>query len=285
MKSILIAPILGLAFLLPVAAQDEEPAQQASQRPERTPAQWEAYWELNEAARCYHDGDYVAAQEHSEKALSLDPASKVAPLFVARTIHAQYKPGDWSEANVAKANEAIDAYKRILIRDPLSEESYKAVAYLYGATKQQELQRQWILQRALDANVSAEKRSEAYVVLASKDWDCSFKITELPANKTTTTSGRSATVHWLKPKDPAEFEKAQQCATEGLEFIEAAISLAPDSEAAWTYKYNLLLEASKLAEMDHKPRLKAEIEQQIRAVQIKSAELRTANPDPPVTKP
>ncbi len=282
MKSILIAPLLGLAFLLPVAAQDEVPGQQASQRPERTPAQWEAYKELNEAARCYHDGDFVAAQQHSEKALLLDPASRTAPLFIARTIHAQYRPGIWTEANAAKANEAIDAYKRILLKDPLSEEAYKAVAYLYGATKQEELLRQWLLQRALHPNVAADKRSEAYVILASKDWDCSFKITELPTSKFVTLARRKATVYYQKPKDPAEFEKAQQCAAEGLEFIEAAITLAPESETACSYKTNLLIEMSKLAEMDHQPLLKAEYDRQMSEAESKTRELseRKANPPP-----
>ena len=45
------------------------------------------------------------------------------------------------------------------------------------------------------------KRAEAYVVLASKDWDCSFKITELPSNKTTTVeAGNRAKVSYKKPQ-------------------------------------------------------------------------------------
>ena len=43
-----------------------------------------------------------------------------------------------SPENIAKANEAIQAYQQILQKDPKNEEAYKAIAYLYGATKEDE---------------------------------------------------------------------------------------------------------------------------------------------------
>jgi tetratricopeptide (TPR) repeat protein len=265
-RSILIAPFLVLAFFSPAAAQDDSPVRQASESPELTTAQREARQELNEAASSYHDGNFVAAQQHSEKALSLDPSSKTALLFVARTIHAQYKPGDQTEANVAKAREGIDAYKRILTQDRQSEEAYKAIAYLFGSLKENELQRQWVFQRAVDPNYSNEKRAEAFVVLASRDWDCSFKITELPTNHTTTLlKNGSAKIHYSRPKDAAGFEKAKRCAADGLAMIENAITLWPDNDSAWSYKTNLLQELSKLAEMDNNLSLKVDYESQVEA--------------------
>ena len=248
----LIAPFLVLAFLFSVAAQDNVgPAQPPVQRPELTSAQQEAIAELNEAARSYREGHFEDAELHAEKALALDPANKAAPLFIARTIHAQYKPGDFSEENVAKARAAIGAYQRILTGDSRNEEAYKAIAFLYGAIKEDDLLRQWIFRRALDPAFSDEQRAEAYIVLASKDWDCSFRITELPTNMTKTLHKRSVEIHYTKPRDLAEFEKAQRCAHDGLEMIEAAITLAPDSETAWTYKASLLLELARLSEMDN----------------------------------
>src|SRR6267378_2530390 len=94
--------------------------------------------QLNEAARSYQDGHFEEAEQYSRRALELDPDSKTAPLFIARTIHAQYKPGVQAPENIAKANEAIQAYQKILEKDPKSEEAYKAIAYLYGATKEDE---------------------------------------------------------------------------------------------------------------------------------------------------
>jgi hypothetical protein len=263
-KPILIVPLLGITFLFPVAAQDTatRSPQTAGQTAQLSPAQQEAMNELNEAARFYREDHFAEAQQHSEKALALDPLNKTAPLFIARTIHAQYKPGDRNEINIAKAREAIDAYKRILVQDPRHEEAYKAVAYLYAALKEDELLRQWVLQRAFDPTFSADKRAEAFVVLASKDWDCSFKITELPTNKITLFKSRSVEIQYTRPKDIAEFEKARQCAANGLALIESAISLKPDDEAAWSYKTNLLLELSKLAEMENNFVLKTEYERQ-----------------------
>src|SRR6266542_5087352 len=70
--------------------------------------------QLNEAARTYRESHFDEAEQHSKRALELDPNNKTAPLFIARTIHAQYHPGVTSPENLAKANEAIEAYKRIL---------------------------------------------------------------------------------------------------------------------------------------------------------------------------
>src|SRR6185503_15460531 len=74
--------------------------------------------ELNEAAHSFHEGNFAEAEQHSRKALDLDPDNKTALNFIARTIHAQYKPGVQAAENVAKANEAITAYQHILEKDP-----------------------------------------------------------------------------------------------------------------------------------------------------------------------
>jgi tetratricopeptide (TPR) repeat protein len=234
--------------------------------------------ELNEAARTYREGHFEEAEQHSRRALELDPNNKTAPSFIARTIHAQYRPGVQSPENLAKANEAIQAYQQILQKNPKNYEAYKAIAYLYGAIKEDDKLRAWISSRANDTSVEPEKRAEAYIVLASKDWDCSFKMTELPANKTTTLNeGNRASVSYKKPKEQREFDTAQACVKRGLEEIENAIKLDPNSESAWSYKTNLLLEASKLAEMDGKTEQKAELDKQREVAQKRTNALSEAN--------
>jgi tetratricopeptide (TPR) repeat protein len=217
--------------------------------PPRTVAEAQARKELNEAARAYREGKYAEAQAHSEKALLLDPQNRTAPMFVARTIHAQYKPGDSSPENAAIARQAISAYQRILDRFPADDEAYKAIAYLYGALKEDEQLRQWILQRAANSSFSNDKRAEAFTALASKDWACSFNITEQPTTKVTKIKGNKAYVRYRMPKERNEFERARECASRGLEMANMAISLTPENETAWSYKTNLLLELAKLAEM------------------------------------
>ena len=235
--------------------------------------------ELNEAARAYREGRFPEAEQHSRRAAELDPDNKTAPMFIARTIHAQYRRGVQTPDNIAKANEAITAYQNILDKNPKDEEAYKAIAYLLGETKEEAKLRQWISNRAANDTVEPEKRAEAYIVLASKDWDCSFKMTELPANKTTTIdpSNNKATVSYKKPSDQKEFDTAQQCVKQGLSEAENAIKFDPNNESAWSYKTNLLLEAAKLAEMDGKSDTKADYQKQYEAALKRTTELNVAN--------
>ena len=235
--------------------------------------------QLNEAARAYREGHFEDAEQHARKAYELDPTNKTAPMFIARTIHAQYRPGVQTPENLAKAQAAIEAYQQILANNPKDDEAYKAIAYLYGATKQDDKLRQWISSRAANEATVPEKRAEAYIVLASKDWDCSFKITELPTNKVTTVdpATNKATVSYKKPKEQKEFDTAQMCVKQGLAEAENAIKFDPNNESAWSYKTNLLLEASKLAEMDGKADLKSEYQKQYEAALKRTTELSVAN--------
>jgi tetratricopeptide (TPR) repeat protein len=233
--------------------------------------------QLNEAARAYHDGHFEEAEQYSRRALELDPDSKTAPLFIARTIHAQYRPGVQAPENLAKANEAIKAYQLVLERNPKSDEAYKAIAYLYGATKDTEKLRAWISARANDTSAAPEKRAEGFIVLASQDWDCSFKITELPSNQTKTLVNNKMTIAYKKPANQKDFDTAQTCMKRGLEEVENAIKLDPNSEPAWSYKTNLLIEAVRLAEMDGKTDQKAQLEKQREEAQKRTTELNRIN--------
>jgi tetratricopeptide (TPR) repeat protein len=235
--------------------------------------------QLNEAAKAYREGRFPEAEQHSRRAAELDPDNKTAPMFIARTIHAQYRPGVQAPENVAKANEAIAAYRGILEKNPNDEEAYKAIAYLLGAIKEDTKLREWIQTRAASDATEPEKRAEAYIVLASKDWDCSFKITELPSNKTTTIdpTNNKATVSYKKPSDQKDFDTAQMCVKQGLAEAENAIKFAPDNESAWSYKTNLLLEAAKLAEMEGNGDRKTEYQKQYEAALKRTTELNVAN--------
>ncbi len=235
--------------------------------------------QLNEAARAYREGKFPEAEAHSREAAALDPDNKTAPMFIARTIHAQYRPGVQTPENIAKAQQAIDAYQQLLANNPKDDEAYKAIAYLYGAIKEDEKLKQWIAARAANEQTEPEKRAEAYVVLASQNWDCSFKITELPTNKTTTIdpSNNKATVSYKKPKEQKDFDSAQMCVKQGLSEAENAIKYDPNNESAWSYKTNLLLEAAKLAEMDGQTEQKAQYQKDYEAALKRTTELSAAN--------
>src|SRR5438270_11080347 len=91
--------------------------------------------ELNETAKAYKEGHFEEAEQHAKRALYLDPDNKTAPIFIARVIHQQYKPGVDQPDNVMKAREAIEAYRQVLAKDPSNEEAYKAISVLLAAIK------------------------------------------------------------------------------------------------------------------------------------------------------
>jgi tetratricopeptide (TPR) repeat protein len=206
--------------------------------------------ELNDSAQAYKDGHIEEAEQHAKRALYLDPDNPTAPIFVARIIHQQYKQGVDTPENIAKAKEAVEAYKQVLQKDKTNEEAYKAISVLYAFTKDEQHLREWIMARANDTSMSNEKRADAYAILSGKDWDCSFRVTELPDVKQTSVEGGSAKVTYKKPKEQKDYDKIQRCVVQGLQEAETAIKLDSNNESAWSYKTNLLLESAKIAKMN-----------------------------------
>lgn len=216
--------------------------------------------ELNAGARMYREEKFVEAEKHFRRALELNPESMNARLFIARIVQKQYKPGVEDSENIAVGERAIAAYQEALQIDPTNDDAYKAIAFLYGQMKNDDKVRETHLQRANNYSLPNEKRAEPLIILASKQWQCSYDITEQPLNKTTVRSQGRVVVAYKMPADAAEFYKAQQCATEGLQLAEQAVSLDQENANAWTQKANLLREAVKIAEMEGNKEQKAEYE-------------------------
>jgi tetratricopeptide (TPR) repeat protein len=229
--------------------------------------------ELNDSAQAYKEGHIEEAEQHAKKALYYDPDNMTARIFIARVIHQQYKQGVDTPDNKAKAQEAIEAYKQILQKDPSNEEAYKAISVLYAFTKDEQNLRDWIMARANDSSMSPEKRAEAYAILAGKDWDCSFKITELPDVKQTATEGGAAKVTYKKPKEQKDFDKIQHCVVQGLQEAETAIKFDANNDSAWSYKTNLLIESAKIAKMNGDETQAAGFQRQADAAQKRATAL------------
>jgi tetratricopeptide (TPR) repeat protein len=240
---------------------------------EQTPRQIEATTEINEGARAYKAGRLYEAQQRFERALELDPENRNAPFFIARAIHAQFKPNVDTMENVSLARAAIAAYHRVLNADSLNDEAYNAIAYLYGQIKDEAALRQWLMARVADTRVPAVKRAQSYTLMASYEWNCAYTFTERKEHKSSVVLRKRASIKYLKPKDEAEFQQAKQCAERGLELSEQAVGLDSDSLQAWSYKTNLLLELVKLAEMEDNEQLKSDYQKQAAAAQRRTTEL------------
>ena len=111
------------------------------------------------------------------------------------------------------ARAAIDAYQTVLTLDSQNEEAYKAIAVLYASTHQDELLKAWIMQRAMNPQVSNQKRAEAYAVLAGKNWDCSYRFTESPDHKLVDSTKPGSLVTYKMGDDLVEFQRIKQCVT------------------------------------------------------------------------
>jgi hypothetical protein len=216
---------------------------------------------LNEGARAYKDGRFKDAEDKFREAFSLDETQKNAPLFIARAVQQQYKPGVGTPENVAMGERAVAAYQEILDRDPGNEDAYKAIVFLYGQMKRDEKVNELLMQRA-STGATPEAKAQALIILASKQWQCSNDITERKENQTKEDKGDKILIHYKKPAEQADFDKARQCADEGMKLAEQAVSLGAQNPSAWTYKANLLREKAKLAEMAGDAQAKADFDKQ-----------------------
>ncbi|MGI9107968.1 MAG: hypothetical protein ACR2G4_17185 [Pyrinomonadaceae bacterium] len=233
--------------------------------------------QLNEGARAYKAGKFAEAQQHFEESLRVNPEQRNAKFFIARSIHAQYRPGVEDPKNVEKARQAISAYEEVLKSQQENDEAYNAIIYLFNSLKDDQQARKWLMARAEMGTIPEAKRSQAYTLMASKEWNCSYTITEQKDNKQTVMKENRALIQYKKPKDQADFDRAMKCVNDGMILANKAVELDSNSEQAWSYKTNLLLELVKLAEMEGNNDKKAEYQKQADAAQQKTSQLSEIN--------
>jgi tetratricopeptide (TPR) repeat protein len=232
---------------------------------------------LNEGARAYREGNFALAEEKFRYAYELDPSQERTPLFIARAVQQQYKPGVNTPENEAKGRAAIQAYQDILDRDPANDDAYKAIVFLYGQMKNDDKVRQMLTERASLATIPNDKRAEALTILASRQGKCSYDITEQKENKeqkNTTEGGQTKIVYaYKKPANQADFDTARRCVEEGLKLSNQAVQLDPNSSGAWSAHASLLREATKIAEMEGNAQAKTQNEQQYQEALAKAKRL------------
>ena len=150
---------------------------------------------------------------------------KTALLFLARTLHSKYAA---SRIEKAKAEEAIEIYRKVLALDPTDNASFKAVASLYENLGKTDDWKKWITDRSENTGIPPEQRAEAYTSLAAKHNTCANDITELPEVKKTVQKDGKPTFTFSKPATPAELETLKGCVDKGMELITKAIALETD---------------------------------------------------------
>ena len=208
--------------------------------------------DLVDGAAAYKNRKFEEARELFKDAISRDPngetqEGRTAQVFLARTLHSEYIA---DRSKRAKAEEAIAEYQKVLQKDITDQSSFKAVANLYENLQMQDQWLNWVTERANNTAVPAEQRAEALVTLAARKYTCANEISDTEATKKTVKKDGKDVYQFSKPASPEDFEKLKQCTQEGLDLVNKAVELAPNSDSAWSYKANLLGQKGRIAEMD-----------------------------------
>lgn len=223
--------------------------------------------DLVDGAAAYKERKFAVAEELFRDAISRDPSGetlegRTAQIFLARTLHSEYIA---NRSDKEKALKAIEEYKKVLQKDITEQSAFKAVANLYENLGMQDEWQNWVTQRANNESVPPEQRAEALVTLAARKYTCANEISDSDAVKKTVKQEGKDVYQFIKPENPADLEKLKQCANEGLELINRAVELAPNSDSAWSYKANLLTQKARIAEMEgnkeEKEQFKAQAEE------------------------
>jgi tetratricopeptide (TPR) repeat protein len=199
---------------------------------------------------------------------------KTAQLFLARTLHSRFA-GNRTQTDLAE--QAIEAYKKVLAQNPADNSSFKAVANLYENLEKMDDWRKWVTDRSENTTIPPEQRAEAYTSLASKENTCANDITEDPNVKKTVEKDGKAAFSFSKPAEPADLEKLRGCIQKGTDYINKALALETEQikaiknpnvktmtdkdlrttndlvkpfESARSYKTSLLIQSMRLSEME-----------------------------------
>ncbi len=239
---------------------------------------------LVDGARAYNERQFPVAEELFRTAIEYDEEGvsfegRTSRLFLARTLHSGFVG---NRSNTKKAEEAIGEYKKALqsfvsdlkakreaaAANPQDEELRKemvsaennvgsiirSVASLYQNLGQDDKWAEWQESQGNNADLPGAVRANSLVGLAAKEYNCANDVTDSKDVKKTIQEGGESTFEFKKPEGVEGFEedyaKAKKCVDTGMSFVDKAIELDPESDSAWSYKTSLLVQKSRIAEMD-----------------------------------
>ncbi len=233
---------------------------------------------LVDGGTAYKNRKFKEAEELFRYAVSRDPEGKspegkAAQLFLARTLHSEYIG---NREDSAKAEDAIQQYKKVLAEDVKDQSSFNAVANLLENLNQDGEWLKWVTDRTANEQVPETQRAEALTKLAAKKYSCANEISDVEPVKKTVTKGDKKVFEFTKPQDPATLETFRKCVQEGADLTNRAEKLDTNSDAVWSYKANMLVQQSRLAEMDGNLEQKEAFRVEADKAKVKFTELATA---------
>ena len=236
---------------------------------------------LVDGGQAYKDRKFQDAERLFRNAVSRDPQGqtvegKAAQLFLARTLHSEFI-GD--RQKTALAEDAILEYKKVLAEDPKDQNSFNAIANLLENLGKTDEWLKWVTDRSSNSAIPGEQRAEALTKLAAKKYSCANEVSDVePVKKTVTKDGKQV-FQYNKPTDPATFETFKKCVAEGVDLANQAEKLDTNSDAVWSYKANMLIQQSRLAEMNGDKALQESTKIEADKAKAKFSELAKAKKD------
>lgn len=234
---------------------------------------------LVDGSEAYKGRKFAEAEALFRKATERDPdgstlEGRIAQVFLARTLHSEYV-GNRQEKDLAE--KAIEAYKKALTFDANDQSSYKAVAGLYENLEKTDEWQRWVTERSTNESIKPQYRADALIALAAKQNSCANSISDTEATKKPAKRDGKDVFQYIKPADPAEFDRMKACIEQGTKLVDQALTLETDEvknaknvdlnpltdaqlvalgdavqsfESARSYKASMLIQASRLAEME-----------------------------------
>jgi len=188
--------------------------------------------QLNKGVQSYKNAKYEDAIEKFKNAVALDPSLSVAQLYLATAYANQYIPGAETPDNQRVGDQAVQAFKDVLQKDPTSLTSAKGIASLYFQMKKFEEAKEYN-RKALQID---PKDPESFYSIGVIDWTQTYQPRMEARNKL-----------GLKPEEPIKDKKVcqevkdknSQLIDDGMQALDKALELRPDYDDAMAY-YNLL---------------------------------------------
>lgn len=235
---------------------------------------------LVDGAKAYNEREFEHAEDLFRKAVGYDEElttfeSKTAQLFLARTLHSGFagdrKDTDKAEAAITEYKKSLSGFmndvatrRAALEADPESEDAknqleqseqtvgsiVSAVASLHENLQQTDKWNEWQTTQAKNEQLPAMVRANAFISLAAKDYSCANDISDDDSVKKTVEKDGESVFEFSKPESEEDFDKLKKCVESGSGYVDNAIKLNPESDSAWSYRTSLLVQKSRIAEME-----------------------------------
>lgn len=232
---------------------------------------------LVDGGKAYKDRKFQEAEQLFRDAIARAPdedsvEARTAQLFLARTLHSEYIA---NRQDIPKADAAIQEYKNVLAEDPKDQSSFKAIANLLENLGRNDEALAWTTERANNEQIPNEQRAEAFTSLAAKKYGCANDISDVDPVKKTVIKDDKPVFEFNKPENPEEYATLQKCVEEGSNLINKSVELDPNSDSAWSYKANFLVQQGRIAEMEGNTELKEQLKAEAEKAKDRFTELAT----------